>query len=500
MSHDLEASYAAAEVAAHVLTSPSACFVTPPDKTRLSAYAAREGKNTWPHADGVIELSVTTGGKNLSYSVALEFKRLNEGLHGVLTAIGQSHAYLRKGYSGSVIVIPEAYSGLVDSGAYVKDVLNLTSKAEAIGVYAYKPPDLSKASPFEGRLNLVRPFKVDAQPPILAPVQLSRTETQWAHVREGSTDPDAFFKYLQAVKLLSGGGLQKWSPAIPPSLAGAAKKAKPDVDPDRYLSNCTNNDLKDQAWRYFWFNYVLWPSAIDGWTRTGSGQYVANETPLKIKRSDGKGDKVFFAGRSDSIKNSLAQELNARTTSESEALVKLATNYHSRAHSYREDIDSGCEHLGFIDSEGRLTDGGYRFVDACERTGDPNQGLPRALFLSAVLGEGGLGAFLHYVYRLSEEAFRSDPLAFSEKKGAAIKFKQGDYLQWIEQQMSDRLRVIRKVSLRGGTQRKPFQAELALLRGLGIVSDGFRIGVGLVINWLDFQEALDFQKSSSRIN
>ena len=206
MSHDLEASYAAAEVASYFLKAPASCFATPPALNTLSAYAAREGKNVWPHADGVVELAITTGGHSKEYSVALEFKRPNEGLHGILTAIGQSHAYLRKGYAGSVIVIPDRYTGLLDSGTYVKEVLDLTSKTSAIGVFGYKPPDMSKPSPFEGRLTLSRALSVDAAPPIAAPVHLARTETQWAHVREGSTDPDAFFKYLQAVKLLSGGG------------------------------------------------------------------------------------------------------------------------------------------------------------------------------------------------------------------------------------------------------------------------------------------------------
>jgi hypothetical protein len=244
---------------------------------------------------------------------------------------------------------------------------------------------------------------------------------------------------------------------------------------------------------------VLDYKKISGWTRTGDA-YQLNAAAANLLRSDGKGQKLFFVGRSDSIKNKLVEKLNANQIDEPSAFDALARNYRERAHSYREDIDSGCEHLGLVDSEGRLTDDGYRFVDACERTGDPNQGLPRALFLSAVLREGGLGAFLHYVYRLSEEKFAEDSLAFTNQSKKPIQFEKNDYLTWLEDEMRNRLRVIRKVSLRGGSHRRPFQAELALLRGLNIVGQKFRVGVGLVINWPEFQEALDFGRSMSGLH
>lgn len=497
MSHDLEASYAAAEVASQLLVAPESCFQNVPNRTDLSAYAAREGRNLWPHADGVIELGIT-GPKPKKYSVAVEFKRPNEGLHGVLTAIGQAHAYLRKGYAGSIIVVPETYSGLNGVGAYIRDVLDLTSQTPAIGVYSYSSPDMSRPSPFAGKLILGRAFQVDANPPIAAPIAPSATETQWAHVREGSTDPDAFFKYLQAVKLLGGGGLPTGQPTIPPELTAAVGRLKPGSDPFRYLSNAPRDAMSDRAWRHFWFTYVLTAAVMEPWT-VNAGTYEPNNTPLNIIRSDGKGRKIFFAGRSDSVKNLVAAGLNAGTITEAAAYEQVVENYHSRAHSYREDIDSGAEHLGFVDGEGRLTDEGYRFVDACERTGDPNSGLPRALFMSAVLRDGGLGAFLHYVYRLSEERFAADPLAFTNQVAGRPKFEIAPYLQWVEVQMADRLRVIRKVSSRGGVARQPFQAELALLRGLGIVGR-FRPGVGLVINWPEFQDALEFGRSSQYFN
>lgn len=491
MSHDLEASYAASEVATEFLRNPDICFQNVPDRVNLSAYAAREGRNLWPHADGVIELNVT-GRISANYSIALEFKRINEGIHGVLTAIGQAHAYLSKGYAGSIIVIPEVYSGLANSGAYVRQVLDLTSRNPAIGVFSYQPPNMLSPSPFAGKLILGRSLQVDAHPPVLATYAASATKTQWAHVREGSSEPDAFFKYLQAIKLLSGGGLPPEKITIPQNLADAVERVRPGVKPEIYLSNAPRDGMTDRAWRYFWFKYILSAKVILGWKYDGT-KYVVNDQPSGIIRSDGEGKKSFFVGRRDSIKNKLVAGMNSNAINESDALDKLVKNYHDRAHSYREDIDSGAEHLGLIDGEGRLTAEGYRFVDACERTGDPNNGLPYSIFISCVIREGGLGAFLHYIYRLSEEKFTINPLEFTDQN--KNKFDGKLYLQWVEDQMVNRLRVMRKVSQRGGKARLPFQAELALLRSIGLAG-GFRTGVGLVINWPKFQDALEFSSSS----
>ncbi len=46
-------------------------------------------------------------------------------------------------------------------------------------------------------------------------------------------------------------------------------------------------------------------------------------------------------------------------------------------------------------------------------------------------------------------------------------------------------------TLRGGSARKPFQAELAILRKFEFVK-GFRVGAGLVINWPLIQEYLEY--------
>lgn len=499
MSHDIEASYAATEVVNHLMSTPASCFATVPAAGSLSGYAAREGRHSWPHADGVIELAVAGRAAPKEYSIAMEFKRPNEGVHGVLTAIGQSHAYLRKGYAGAVMVIPAEYAGLANAGAYVKEVIDLTSKSESIGVFTYTRPDMSNVSPFAGRMSLQRPLKIDVEPPIAAFLPLARTETQWAHVREGSTDPDAFFKYLQVVKVLGGGSAPDVVPAIPPGLRDAVERLRAGADPERYLSNCPNNKLADRAWRHFWFKYVLHDAALPGWFKNAGGAFAVNDTASLVQRSDGAGPKLFFVGRADSIKNRLVNDLKADKATEAGAFEALAENYSRRAHSYREDVDSGCEHLGFVDSEGRLTDEGYRFVDACERFRNPNEGVPRAIFLRALLGEGGLGAFLHYVYRLSEEWFRADPMAFTgppPRAGRPPAFKSEDYLQGLEGEMKNRLHVIRKVALRGGAARRPFQAELAVLRSLGIVNEGFRLGVGIVVNWPAFQDAVSLEGSA----
>lgn len=492
MSHDIEASYAATELVSNILSSPANCFSTTVNPSTLSGYAAREGRLAWPHADGVVKLSIVASPAPKNFSLAVEFKRQNEGLHGVLTAIGQSQAYIQKGYSGAIIVVPDQYPSFPNVGAYVAGVLNQTSPTSPIGVYTYSAPNLGAVSPFAGKLTIHRPLQVDVTASASIAAIPNRTETQWAHIREGSTEPDAFFKYLQSVKSLASSGNPVSVSHISTQLAAAAKLLAPSLTAEQYLSSTSADEFSDRAWRQFWFSNVLHPGLIEGWVHKG-GTYVVNDTLSKVLRLDGKGPKKFFSGKSNSPKNKLVVALNKGSITLSEATKKLAENYHSRAHSYREDIDSGCDHLGFVDSSGRLTDAGYAFVDACERYGNPNEGIPRAMFLSALIREGAVGAFLHYIHQLSEERFSADPLAFSSpaKKGK-YEFKPEPYLQWLEDQLVKRLRVMRKSSARGGVKRKPFQGEFAVLRGLGIIS-GFRVGVGLIINWPQLQEAVTFE-------
>lgn len=490
MSHDIEASWAGAEVADAFSATPGLCFASAPSPSNVSTYAGREGKSSWPHADGLIEITVTGNGG--TYNVALEYKRLNEGLHGILTAFGQAHAYLRKGYAGSVIVLPKRYPGLSDVGAYARDVLDNTSKADSIGVFVYEAPDRNKVSPFEGKLSSARPLVLDSVPSTTAATPKLKPKTQWVHVREGSSEPDAYYRYLQAVKLVSGDDFSK-APFNPPrALLGAVAQLQPGVNPSWYLSFTSGDTTHDRAWRYFWFKNVLAKKMMKGWSVDPAGTFHVNHVLSNILRSDGTGNKNFFSGKSNSKKNKIVVKLNAGTISQDKAWQDLAKNFHERAHSYREDIDSGLEKIGYIDQDGRLTDEGYRFLDACEKGSDPNSGVPKALLARALLDKGGLGTFLHYVHKLSDEIFSSDPLKFStpasSRSSSSLAFDQSSYLAWLEDNLANRLHVLRKVSLRGGTQRKPFQAELAVLRSLGLVMPGFRIGVGLPINWPEVQK------------
>ena len=106
MSHDIESAWAATELVSMFRGNIGYCFSTPPTTTALSIYASNESGRNWPISDGVIRIEST--GQN-SYDVALEYKRENEGLHGVLTALGQAHSYIHKEPSGSIIVIPRRY-------------------------------------------------------------------------------------------------------------------------------------------------------------------------------------------------------------------------------------------------------------------------------------------------------------------------------------------------------------------------------------------------------
>lgn len=487
MSHDTWASFATQQLAVHFGANPSDCFAITPLPTALSVFAGGRGK-FWPHEDGVV---VIEHGK-LKYNIAVEFKRQNEGLHGILTGLGQTLSYVNKGFSGAVLVIPRSYSTHSSPGNYITDVINNTVTGHAIGVVTYEEPDLLVSSPFAGKLLINRRIQVDTTPKI-ASVPLNSIETQWMHVREGSSTPDAFFRYLQTAKIYTTGTHRAHKPNIPGILSRAVRRIKPGVDPARYLSYTTaaGTGFHDDVWRRFWFGYMATEEVLQPWNIGHSGKYVVNDIATRIYQSDGENLIKFFSGRTDSIKNKLVDKLNAGLVSKDDALAAFAENVHSRAHSFREDIDSGLEAIGLLENDGKPTELGYRFVDACERVGSAYSATPIAILTSALLKNGGFGALLHYIYKLSEEKFRRNAFEFTSK---GI-FNSSDYMNWLEYELANNLRVIRKVSARGGTSRRPLQAELAVLGKFDLIagtSERFRTGVGLVINWPKVQEAMDF--------
>ena len=148
-----------------------------------------------------------------------------------------------------------------------------------------------------------------------------------------------------------------------------------------------------------------------------------------------------------------------------------------------------------LDDDGRPSESGYRFVDLCERTKDCFSGRAFTAFGTAILKAGQLASFLHYVHRISEEKFASDPLfCCSTTVDGEIKFNQTTYLKHLQSMMTDELCVMNSSSIRGGTRRRPFQAELAILAKLGIVyprEKRYRMSCGLIINWPKLSEYLD---------
>jgi hypothetical protein len=398
---------------------------------------------------------------------------------------------LHKGYSGAILVIPRAYDSFPEPGRYVTGVIRRNSDSLPIGVFTYDEPDTTRTSPFEGRIACDRPIGLHVTNPIPADdwLEKTRSATQWAHLREGSSEPDAFFKYLRTAKTLIDA--VEPTPVLPVEIANAANLLRPSVSPIKYLSNSTGDAYHDLVWRHFWFQYVLTDEVTLIWSKRGR-QFEVKPALSRLLRVDGRGFKVWFAGRSDSPKDKIVAELNAGRIDEETAWRIFAENVHNRAHSYREDIDSGLEHLGLIESDGRPSELGYKFVDACERSGDPHRGPPRSLLASVILKQGNLGAFIHYIYKLSEQLFRNDPLRFAEGPRARLIFDRKRYLDWLRDQLANNLRVMNTSALRGGLARSPFQGELAILRSYGLVG-GFRIGVGLEIDWPLFQEFLEYE-------
>lgn len=494
MSHNTEAAYASAEIASMMQSNQNHFFSGLGVDGAWSLFAGREGGCQWPLADGVI--SASNPQKRLN--IAFEFKRANEGVHGILTALGQSYAYLEKGYDASVMAIPSCYSSHSSPGEHVRSIIESTAPDVPIWIYTYDEPDLSATRPFCNKINCVRDIPLSSCVSINRNHEVSvssgKVSTLWAHVREGMSHPDAFYRFCQSVKIISSTGEDLSGVILPPALVAAINNIDPIAEPLKYLSNTSSDTILDKAWRRTWFLFYFWNDLIPMYS--SSSPYEVNDTATKI-RKDPTSYQRLFSGRTDSIKAKLIRQLNAGEISEEEAWKEYAKKVRSDSHSYREVIDSGLYHIGFLSSNGDLTELGYKFVDACERNDSAEEQLPMDILRAAFLQNGQFAALIHYIFKLSEERFDSDLYAFAERNNRGVwNFKQFDYLDWLLDYFANTLHIVQQSSLRAGGTRRPLQAEISYMRRLGLIRDNtYRIGTGLCIDWPQVETSIQFFNS-----
>jgi hypothetical protein len=505
-SHNAEADFAASELARMFAADPRICYAETACPSALSTNASYEPSSSpWPRADALV--SLLEAGTGRQRDVAVEYKRQQEGLHGLLTAIGQAHSYLHKGYSGAAIVLPSSYSSHPSPGEYVGDVLDRVSGNKAIGVFRFETPDLSSPTPYAGRIHTVRPLELVTTGTSVRAVP-SRPKTQWVHMREGSTTRDAFFRFLQTAKRLSADSRMP-EPTMPSGLRDAIARLAPAKDPFAYLANTADAKFLTRVWRAFWFEWVATPDVLTPW-RFCEGRYFTPNVFTRIAKDDGSGNSQIFEGRASGLKENIVKQLNEGRIDQAHAWEQFVSGIErtgmqknqgvrDRAHSYREDLDSSLSQLQWIDNDGRPTDYGYRYMTICERYGGANSSAAIEYVGASLLQTGRYGSFLHYVHRLSERKFASHPLEFTKATPAGNPVfneeSYGEYLTYLEDCMADELKVMRKVSGRSRPRvRTPFQVELTLLRTYGYVSKTrYRLGVGIPIDWEHVVEALNIE-------
>ena len=331
-SHNTEAAYASAEIAGYLQENQSHFFGGIGNNGAWSLFAGSEGGSKWPLADGVI----CAKNPSKEINIAFEFKRNNEGVHGILTALGQSYAYLEKGYDASVMAFPGRYSSHSCPGEHIKRIIESTSPEIPIWVFTYEDPDLSATRPFMGKLTCVRGNNLASCRQIKRNSQITtsgRVTTLWAHVREGMSHPDAFYKFCKSVKLITSVGENINEYVLPQELINAVRRIDPNADELRYLSNTAADTILDKAWRRTWFMYYFWKDLAPIYSVTSTGQYVVNDISTKVQINKNTNQNLF-SGRIDSIKNSLVDKLNAGSITEDKAWEDYAKKVRKDAHSY----------------------------------------------------------------------------------------------------------------------------------------------------------------------
>lgn len=192
--------------------------------------------------------------------------------------------------------------------------------------------------------------------------------------------------------------------------------------------------------------------------------------------------------------------MNAGTITEDEAWEQFAEKVKSRAHSYRIDIEAFAYGIGFMNSEFKLTELGFRYVNSCA-SGDPFDDLPKKIFAGACLNNGNINVFLQFLHSVTEEAFTTNSLKWTseikDKKGnvTGYKFDDDKYCTDVENEFI-KLHIIKKASGRGGKKRPSLKAEICLLKMLELTDGQYRVGAGLPIDWGKVQAVNDFYNNN----
>ena len=192
--------------------------------------------------------------------------------------------------------------------------------------------------------------------------------------------------------------------------------------------------------------------------------------------------------------------LNEGIITEEEAWEQFAENIKNRAHSYRIDIETFTYGIGLVDSEFKLTELGYRYVNSCT-SGDPFENLPKKIFAGACLNNGNMNVFLQFLHRITENELSRDHLkwcnAVKDKNGNIIdyKFDEKSYTDDLENEFI-KLHIIKKTTSRSGKKRPSLKAEICLLKMLEITDGKYRVGTGLPIDWGKVQNINDYYKSN----
>jgi hypothetical protein len=508
--HNEEADFATSELARLFVQDSSLCYQSILENQRptFSAFATQEPSSTnWPLADGVVSLHKPA--REGQDNIAVEYKRTTEGVHGLLTAIGQTLSYINKGYNGAVMVIPREYTSHSSPAEHVASVLETNQIDDRIGIFDYLPPDKNSPYPFNGKLRCIRPMTL-GEPVNRTFSALSKPKTQWVHMREGSTTRDVIYKYLKSAVRLSCGGEDSLF-TLPQPLVDAVERIAPTANIYEYLSYTSDNTFNSRTWRDFWFTNIATNDVLTPFISHG-GLYSTPSAFTKVMKDDGSGFSQIFEGRSNGLKEFLVNRLVGGLIDENETWEAMAKGFvllgtqnkqgvRERAHSYREDVDSAVAQLRWVDNSGRPTDAGYKFVNICERYGGANSAMAREYFGATLIQTGHYGTFLHYIHRLSEQMFTNNPLEFTVDINGQPEFTEDSYWEYlgqIQDHLVDDLRVMYKAPGRNRARtRTIFQSELTFLRKYGFLSEArnqrYRLGVGLPINWVKVHEAIQLE-------